>query len=94
MYPQLGVRPLEGVDLGEVQRRLVYRLLNEAAMAYAEGVVRNARDGDIGAIFGFGFAPFRGGPLRTIDDMGARNIVDALEAMTDRYGSRFARPPR
>jgi 3-hydroxyacyl-CoA dehydrogenase/enoyl-CoA hydratase/3-hydroxybutyryl-CoA epimerase len=95
IYPQLGVRPLalENVDLAEVQRRLVYRLLNEAAMAYAEGVVRSPRDGDIGAIFGFGFAPFRGGPLRTIDDLGARRVVETLEALVDRYGSRFEPAP-
>jgi 3-hydroxyacyl-CoA dehydrogenase/enoyl-CoA hydratase/3-hydroxybutyryl-CoA epimerase len=93
IYPQLGVRPLQDVDVGEVQRRLVYRLLNEAAMAYAEGVVRSPRDGDIGAIFGFGFAPFRGGPLRTIDDLGAERVAEALEALVDRYGSRFAPAP-
>jgi 3-hydroxyacyl-CoA dehydrogenase / enoyl-CoA hydratase / 3-hydroxybutyryl-CoA epimerase len=93
IYPQLGVRPLENVDLAEVQRRLVYRLLNEAAMAYAEGVVRSPRDGDIGAIFGFGFAPFRGGPLRTIDDLGARRVVETLQALVDRYGSRFEPTP-
>ena len=62
-------------------------------MAYAEGVVRSPRDGDIGAIFGFGFAPFRGGPLRTIDDMGAGRVVETLRSLTDRYGSRFEPAP-
>ncbi len=89
VYAELGVRPQENVDIAEVQHRLVYRLLNEAAMAYAEGVVRSPRDGDIGAIFGFGFAPFRGGPLRTIDDLGAKRVLEALESLVDRYGSRF-----
>ena len=39
-------------------RRLVYAMLNEAALAEADGVIRSPRDGDIGAIFGIGFPPF------------------------------------
>ena len=53
-----------------IEQRLLYAMLNEAAMAVGEGVVRSPRDGDIGAIFGIGFPPFRGGPLRVIDTLG------------------------
>src|SRR2546426_10778701 len=48
------------------------------------------RDGDIGAIFGFGFPSFRGGPLRHADDLGAARIVSELERLAERYGARFA----
>jgi 3-hydroxyacyl-CoA dehydrogenase/enoyl-CoA hydratase/3-hydroxybutyryl-CoA epimerase len=65
-------------------------MLNEAARAVAEGIVRTPRDGDIGAIFGFGFPPFRGGPLRHADDLGAARIVGELERLAERYGPRFA----
>jgi len=65
-------------------------MLNEAARAMGEGVVRSPRDGDIGAIFGFGFPPFRGGPLRHIDDLGAARVVADLGRLADRYGERFA----
>jgi len=84
------VRPVAGADAGRVERRLVYAMLNEAAMAFADGVVRNARDGDIGALFGIGFPAFRGGPLRMIDDLGAARVVEILHDLRDQHGSRFA----
>ena len=46
-------------------------MLNEAALAAAKASCAPPRDGDIGAIFGIGFPPFRGGPLRMIDELGA-----------------------
>src|SRR5207244_5891789 len=55
------------VPAHEVEARLVFPLLNEAVMALDEGVVRSPRDGGVAAIFGFGFPPFRGGPLRYLD---------------------------
>jgi 3-hydroxyacyl-CoA dehydrogenase/enoyl-CoA hydratase/3-hydroxybutyryl-CoA epimerase len=92
VYPLLGVRPSEAEpDL--VERRLVYSMLNEAAMACAENVVRSARDGDIGAIFGIGFPPFRGGPLRMIDDLGAGRVVETLYQLQEQFGERFRPAP-
>jgi 3-hydroxyacyl-CoA dehydrogenase/enoyl-CoA hydratase/3-hydroxybutyryl-CoA epimerase len=90
VYRLLGVRPVDGADPTRVERRLVYAMLNEAAMAFADGVVRNARDGDIGALFGIGFPAFRGGPLRMIDDLGAARVVEILHDLRDQHGSRFA----
>jgi 3-hydroxyacyl-CoA dehydrogenase/enoyl-CoA hydratase/3-hydroxybutyryl-CoA epimerase len=93
VYRVLGVKPLEGFSAEDVQQRLVYVMLNEAALAHAEGVVRSARDGDIGAIYGIGFPPFRGGPLRMIDDLGAAKVVDRLQQLATAHGSRFAPAP-
>ena len=93
VYQLLGVRRLDSVDATWVERRLVYALLNEAAMACSDGVVRSSRDGDVGALFGFGFPAFRGGPLRVIDDLGASRVVDALGELRDRYGERFTPAP-
>src|SRR2546426_8284828 len=59
-------------------------MLNGAARAVGDGVVRTPRDGDIGAIFGFGFPPFRGGPLRHADDLGAARLVGELERLAER----------
>lgn len=93
VYDVIGVRPLAQVDAREVERRLVYAMLNEAARAVADDVVRTARDGDIGAIFGIGFPPFRGGPLRMLDDIGATQAVAILRDLQRDYGPRFAPAP-
>lgn len=92
-YRLLGVRPLASVDKAEVERRLVYIMLNEAALAAAEGVVRSARDADIGAIFGIGYPPFRGGPLRYMDTLGAVEVVRTLEGLVLAHGPRFTPAP-
>lgn len=93
VYRVLGLKPLEGFAHEDIQRRLVYLMLNEAAMAYSEGVAQSARDGDIGAIFGFGFPAFRGGPLRLIDDLSAGNVVETLTRLATAHGARFAPAP-
>ncbi len=90
VYELIGVRPTGGPEPEEMEQRLILTMLNEAARAFSEGVVREPRDGDIGAIFGFGFPPFRGGPLRYIDDRGAADIVEGLERYASRFGARFA----
>jgi len=89
-YELLGVHPNGGPRPAEILQRLVLGILNEAARAVGEGVVRSPRDGDIGAIFGFGFPPFRGGPLRHADDLGAARLVADLERLAERLGPRFA----
>jgi 3-hydroxyacyl-CoA dehydrogenase / enoyl-CoA hydratase / 3-hydroxybutyryl-CoA epimerase len=88
--PQLlGVRELDTADATMVERRLVYAMLNEAAMAWSDGVVRSSRDGDIGAVYGIGFPAFRGGPLRMIDDLGADRVVETLKRLEEQFGPRF-----
>ena len=64
-------------------------MLNEAVRCLDEGIVRNARDGDIGAIFGIGFPPFLGGPFHYIDKLGAVNIVTQLNQWATEHGERF-----
>jgi len=90
VYELIGVQPNGGPRPAEIIQRLVLVMLNEAARAVGEGVVRTPRDGDLGAIFGFGFPPFRGGPLRHTDDLGAARVVGELERLAERYGARFA----
>ena len=92
VYPLLGVRPGDA-EPDQVEQRLVYAMLNEAAMACSENVVRCARDGDIGAIFGIGFPAFRGGPLRMIDDLGAGRVVETLYHLQEQFGERFRPAP-
>jgi 3-hydroxyacyl-CoA dehydrogenase/enoyl-CoA hydratase/3-hydroxybutyryl-CoA epimerase len=73
----------------EIQQRTVMPMLNEAVRCLSEGVIRSARDGDVGAVYGFGFPPFRGGPFRYIDTLGAAEVVRQLEELNDRFTGRF-----
>jgi 3-hydroxyacyl-CoA dehydrogenase/enoyl-CoA hydratase/3-hydroxybutyryl-CoA epimerase len=93
VYAALKATPGAAPAADVIAERLAYTMLNEAALALGEGVVRSARDGDIGAIFGIGFPPFRGGPFRALDAIGAAQAVSILERLTSNYGDRFAPAP-
>jgi 3-hydroxyacyl-CoA dehydrogenase/enoyl-CoA hydratase/3-hydroxybutyryl-CoA epimerase len=77
------------MDAVEMQQRCVLAMVNEAARCLDEGVLRSPRDGDVGAVFGIGFPPFRGGPFRYVDALGAGRVVDELRALNDRFPGRF-----
>jgi 3-hydroxyacyl-CoA dehydrogenase/enoyl-CoA hydratase/3-hydroxybutyryl-CoA epimerase len=89
IYTLLGVNPIGKLSADEIAKRCIYMMLNEAARCVDEGIVRSARDGDIGAIFGIGFPPFLGGPLRYIDNVGAASLVDQLTQWAQKYGERY-----
>lgn len=78
------------VPAAEIVERCVLAMVNEAALCLEEGVLRSARDGDVGAVFGIGFPPFRGGPFRYVDTVGASRIVEQMEALNGRFPGRFA----
>jgi 3-hydroxyacyl-CoA dehydrogenase/enoyl-CoA hydratase/3-hydroxybutyryl-CoA epimerase len=86
-----GARPDDRRDIPEeeIVQRCVLAMVNEAARCLEEGILRGARDGDIGAVFGIGFPPFRGGPFRYVDAMGADTIVRELDALYGRFAPRF-----
>jgi 3-hydroxyacyl-CoA dehydrogenase/enoyl-CoA hydratase/3-hydroxybutyryl-CoA epimerase len=90
VYGILGLARGSGPGPQAVTERLTLAMLNEAARALEDGVVRSPRDGDIGAIFGIGYPPFRGGPFRTLDALGAGSVVTALERLAADLGPRFA----
>ena len=64
-------------------------MLNEAVRCLDESIIRNARDGDVGAIFGIGFPPFLGGPFSLVDSIGAIALVYQLNSWATQYGERF-----
>ena len=78
----------------EIAERCVLQMVNEAAHCVGEGILRSARDGDVGAVFGLGWPPFRGGPLRYADTLTASQVVDRLRRYQDRFGDRFKPAPR
>ena len=77
------------IDAAEISQRCVLAMVNEAVRCLEEGVLRSARDGDVGAVFGIGFPPFRGGPFRYADSVGAVAIMESLEQLDGRFPGRF-----
>jgi 3-hydroxyacyl-CoA dehydrogenase/enoyl-CoA hydratase/3-hydroxybutyryl-CoA epimerase len=63
--------------------RLIYPIINEAARCLDEGVVEKPDDVDLAMVFGTGFAPFRGGPLRYADSIGVSRIVETLSRLAE-----------
>ena len=73
----------------ELIDRLMFAQANEAARCYQEKVLRSVADGNIGSIFGWGFAPFQGGALQFINAMGAAVFVKRSRELAARFGPRF-----
>jgi 3-hydroxyacyl-CoA dehydrogenase/enoyl-CoA hydratase/3-hydroxybutyryl-CoA epimerase len=87
-----GPRPASGGEsdgLTEVQKRLIYPMINEAAKCLEGGVVNDAWVVDLAMVLGTGFAPFRGGPLRTADAIGLASVVRDLDELRQAHGVRF-----
>jgi len=73
----------------EIQQRMAMMMVNEAVLCLEEGIIEKPLDGDIGAIFGLGFPPFRGGPFRYVDYEGFENILSLLKSLEEKHGARF-----
>jgi len=82
----------EQPTLEEAKDRLLYAQLIPAATCYAEGVVSDPQSADLGAIFGWGFAPWTGGPMSYIDTVGAEAFVRKAESLAQKHGERFTPP--
>ncbi len=82
--------PAPDVDLRD---RLILAMVNEAMACLEERVIEDHDLLDAGVIFGTGFAPFRGGPIRYALDCGVEEIVSRLEALVERHGPRFTPRP-
>jgi 3-hydroxyacyl-CoA dehydrogenase/enoyl-CoA hydratase/3-hydroxybutyryl-CoA epimerase len=79
----------ELIDMAELKHRLLVTQALEAAKTYEEGVVTDPREADVGSIIGFGFAPYSGGTLSYIDNMGAAAFVKLCESLAKKHGERF-----
>ena len=77
----------------KIAERIILTMLNEAAYCLDEKILRSARDGDIGAIFGLGFPPFLGGPFRYMESIGIEKVVTKLTALQELHGERFKPAP-
>jgi len=88
MWPVAAVQP----DLVTVQHRLLMSQVLEAVRAFEEGVLTDIREGDVGAILGWGFAPWSGGPFAWLDIIGAAKAVQICDGLEAAHGPRYAAP--
>ncbi len=86
-FEQNGQLPYE-----EMIERMMFIQAIETARCFEESVVTKVADANIGSIFGWGFAPFKGGTLQYINDYGINNFVKRAKALADKYGERFTPP--
>ena len=87
-FPLAAVQP----PLAEVRDRMIMAQVLEAVRALEEGVLQDIREGDVGAVLGWGFMPWSGGPFGYLDMIGAGAAVGICEALAGRFGDRFAPP--
>ena len=64
----------------------------EAIRALESNVLVDIREGDVGAILGWGFVPWSGGPFAWCDIQGVANVVALCDELTEKYGPRFEAP--
>ena len=87
-YPVAEAQP----DVQELIKRFLYVQSLETARCMEQGVLLAPEDADVGAIMGWGFAPFTGGPLSLIDTVGAETFAKECDALAARFGERFEIP--
>ncbi len=95
LWPGLAEKyPLDKYQPGvvEVQNRLLMIQALEAVRALEDGVLTDIREGDVGAVLGWGFAPWSGGPFGWLDIIGAARAVEICRALTAQFGPRFEAP--
>lgn len=88
-YSYFGGDSRKQISEEEIINRCALAMVNEAALCLQEGIIANPLDGDIGAIFGIGFPPFRGGPFRYMDEVGINEIVKRMEDLSLKHTARF-----
>lgn len=88
LYPALPQQP----DVEEVKKRILYAQLAEGARAFAEGVLVDVIDGDLGATLGVGFPAYLGGPFAAMDTLGLSNVIAECDRLAGFYGDLYAIP--
>lgn len=89
IYSLIDLHPRNYLSKIDIAERCVMLMLNEAVRCLDEKIIQNARDGDIGAVFGIGFPPFFGGPFHYMDSLGIQKTVDAMNRLAELYGDKF-----
>ncbi|MEA2166040.1 MAG: 3-hydroxyacyl-CoA dehydrogenase / enoyl-CoA hydratase / 3-hydroxybutyryl-CoA epimerase [Thermoanaerobaculia bacterium] len=89
VYKVLGIRGTHPADAPAVVERMIFAMVNEAAMILDEKIVASPGELDLAMIMGTGFPPFRGGLLRYADKLGLPYILARLDDLAQKHGKRF-----
>ena len=89
IYKFFGGEARKQMSSRDIVDRLAMLFINEAVLCLQEGILSRPLDGDVGAILGLGFPPFRGGPFRHVDTVGPAAIVVRMNELAAKHGNRF-----
>lgn len=81
------------IDDEEILQRLIYPLINEAALILEEGIAQRPSDIDVVWIYGYGFPVYRGGPMFYADTVGIAHIVTTMLALAEKHGAHWQPAP-
>ncbi len=81
---EIGVEPRSIAD-HEIVERCIYALVNEGAHILEEGIALRASDIDMVYLTGYGFPPYRGGPMFYADTVGLPKVLAAIERFRNGY---------
>jgi 3-hydroxyacyl-CoA dehydrogenase/enoyl-CoA hydratase/3-hydroxybutyryl-CoA epimerase len=87
-WPEADIQP----DVEELRDRLLAIQAVEALRCLDEGILECAEDADVGALLGWGFAPWTGGPIRYVKTIGTTTFARLCQRLCETHGSRFATP--
>ncbi len=76
----------------EIVERLIYALVNEAAYILEEGIALRASDIDMVYLTGYGFPPYRGGPMFYADTVGLKNVLKSIQGFQAGYQGTVWKP--
>jgi 3-hydroxyacyl-CoA dehydrogenase/enoyl-CoA hydratase/3-hydroxybutyryl-CoA epimerase len=77
-------------DIEELKQRFLYAQAIETARCREENVIETSEDGDLGAVYGWGFPAWTGGTLSYIDTIGVDKFVTKCDRLAQKFGPRFA----
>jgi len=81
---EIGVKP-RNISDEEIVQRLIYALVNEGAHILEEGIALRASDIDMVYLTGYGFPPYRGGPMFYADTVGLAKVLSSIEGFQKGY---------
>lgn len=92
VYEFCEIKERKSFSDNQIQNRLGFAMVKECLLCLEDNIIENPLDGDIGAIFGLGFPPFKGGPFRYIDTLGLNKAIEMFNTLTSENGERFSTP--